>query len=104
MKMLLIIIRRLKITIIRWLKKNSFVYKKLNDQKRLGNLKTMDSKSVIQTIEVNLASCTRKISGELGISEPCVVCYLNDLGKNTRNCWILPHVQPKYNKTFESLT
>ena len=40
-------------TVTRWFKKICLGYKNLNNQQRLGRLKSMDSEAVLQTIKVN---------------------------------------------------
>ena len=52
-----------------------------DDQARYGRPKSVDSGAVLQTLEANLASCNRRVSGEFGISESCLVLHLHDLGK-----------------------
>ena len=53
--------------------------------------KTMDSKVVLQAIEVNLASRTQRVSGKFGILQYCVLYHLYGLGRNIRSCWIVSH-------------
>ena len=51
-----------------------------------------------------LESSTRRVSGVLGIPVSNVVGHLHDLGKTTQSSRIVLHVQPKYCKTFDSLS
>ena len=53
--------------------------KNLNNQVRLDRPKIMDSKAVLQAKEANPVSNTRKISGELVISQTSVVHYLHEI-------------------------
>ena len=52
--------------------------------------------------KANLVSCTQRVSGELGISQSSVTHQLHDLCKSFWNYWIVPHILPKYCKTFDS--
>ena len=88
--------------VIRWLKKFRSSCTNRNNQTRSVKPKSMDPEAVLPTIEANLTSCIRRVSGELGISEPSVIRHFHDLGKSIRSCWIVPHVQLKYCKTFDS--
>ena len=69
-------------TVTRWFKKFRSGCKNLDDQARSGRPKTVDSEAVFQAIEANPKSSTRKVSGELGISQSSVVRRLHDLGKS----------------------
>ena len=53
--------------ITRWFKKFRSGCKNLDDQARSGRSKTVDSEAVLQTIEANPVSNTRRGSDELGI-------------------------------------
>ena len=53
--------------VTRWLKKFCSGYKSLEDQLKSGKPNTVDSEVVLQAIEKNLASSTRRVSGEHGI-------------------------------------
>ena len=79
-------------TLNRWFKKFYLSFRNLDDQARLGRLKTVHSKAVLQAIEVNLASSTWRVSGELGLSLSSVVCYLHNLSKSIQSCKIVPYV------------
>ena len=70
--------------VTRWLKN-------FNDQSRSGRSKTVESKAVLQPIEANLASSTRRVSGELGTSQPSAVHQLHNLCESIQNCGIVPH-------------
>ena len=48
--------------------------------------------AVLQTIETNLASSTRRVSGKLSISQSSVVYQIHDLCKRTQNYQILPDI------------
>ena len=74
--------------------------KDLSNQAKLDNPKTVDSETMLPSIEVNTVSSTQRVSGELGISQSSEVCHLHNLGKGSRpaNCLILL----KYCKTFNS--
>ena len=65
--------------------------KTLNNQNKLGKLKTMDSKAMLQAIEANLVSSTQRVSGELHILQTSVVGHFHDLCKSTQS-WFVPHV------------
>ena len=65
--------------------------------------KTVDSEAVLQSIEANLASSTRRVSGELSISQSCMLRHFHQIDKNILSYRIVPHVLPKYCKTFDSL-
>ena len=67
-------------------------WKHFNDQEKSGSPKTVESESILQAIEVNLVSSTRKISGELDISEFSQVCHFSGLSKSKQNCLIVPHL------------
>ena len=62
----------------------------LQEPQRSGKYKTMDPDAVIQAIEVNLVSCTWRVSGKLGILQFNVVHHLHDL-KSMWSCQIVPH-------------
>ena len=79
-------------TVIRWFKKFLSGCKNLDDQTRLSRFKIVDSEAIVQAIEENLVSNSRRVSGELGISQTSVVRHLHVLGKSTRRRWIVPHV------------
>ena len=69
-------------TVTRSLKKFRSGYRNLDDKARLDKPKTMDSEAVLQVIEPNPVSSTRRVSGELCISLFSVVHYIHDLGKS----------------------
>ena len=46
----------------------------------------------MDTIKVNLASGTQRVSGKLSISQSSVVHPLRNFGKNIWNLWIVTHV------------
>ena len=75
-------------SVTRWFKKFRPIRKKLNDQGLF----------ILQATEANKASSTRRVSGELGISQSCVVCHLH-LDKSIWSNRIVFHV-PKYCKNF----
>ena len=54
-------------TVTRWFKKFRSGCKNLDDQARSGMPKNMSSKAVLQAIEANWASSTRRVSGKMGI-------------------------------------
>ena len=60
-------------------------------QVKLGGSKTVDSEIVFQAIEANLVSNTRRVSGELSISQSSVVHHLHDFSKNLRRSQTLLH-------------
>ena len=70
----------------RWLKKFHSCCKNLDDQARLGGLKSVNFEAVLQAIE---ASTTQRVSGELSISQSCIVCYF---GKNIRISRFVPSI------------
>ena len=55
-----------------------------------GGFKTVDS--VLQIIEANMASFTRRVLGELDILQSSVICYLHDHSKNIQSYRILHFV------------
>ena len=68
-------------TVTRWLKKCRSSCLNLDDQARWGKLKIEDSEAMFEAIETNLVSSTRRVSGELGISQSVVVSHIHDLFK-----------------------
>ena len=56
-----------------------------------GRPKTVDSKIVHPAIETNLVSSTRRVSGELGISQSSVVPHILHLSKILWSCRIVRH-------------
>ena len=66
--------------------------KDLDDQARSGRTKSLNSKAMIKFIEATLVSTTKRVSGELSISQPCVVRLLHDHCECIRSCWIMPQV------------
>ena len=88
-------------TLTRGLKKFRPVFKNLDNQARQVSLK-LDSETMFQAMETNLASSYQRVSGKLGILLSSVVDYLHDLSKSTRSSGIVFHVLPKYCKTFDS--
>ena len=83
-------------TAIRWFKKFRSGCKNVDDQLRLGWLKSVDSDPVLQDLGKIPVSSTQWIPGELGILQFSVVCNLLDPGKsicNYRNCaWRLQNI------------
>ena len=77
---------------LKGLKKFCSDKKNLDNQKELSKPKTMDSKVMLQAIETNLVSSTRRVSGELGISQSNIIHHLHDHSKSIWSCWILPHI------------
>ena len=67
------------------LKKFRGVCKNLEVQEKSGRSKTVDSEVFLQTIEVNLASCTQRASDENGISQSrtAELCFLLSIYYNT---------------------
>ena len=83
------------ITETRLFKKFNLSCKNLNNLARSGRTKTMPK---FQGIEANLARSTRRVSGEVSISQFSVVHHLHNIGKSAAKlCFTLP----KYCKTFE---
>ena len=72
-----------------------------NNQARSCWPKSVDYEAMHQADVIDPASSTWRVSGELGIPQPSVVHYFRDLSKSTRSCRIVPHVQPKYCKSFD---
>ena len=66
--------------------------KKLDDQGRLGKLKTMDGKAMLQIIEANTESRTQRELGEISISLSSVVCLFHNHGKFLWSYRILFHI------------
>ena len=56
-------------TVTKWFKKFFFGYKNFKDQVMSGRLKTINLEAVFKAIEANLASTTKRVSGEHGISQ-----------------------------------
>ena len=80
-------------TVTRWVKKYRSGWNYLDNHVRSGKIKT--EYFVLQNIEANPASCTRRVSGELSISQSRVVHHLHDLGNSIRSSWIVSRVLPK---------
>ena len=76
--------------------------KKLDDQWRSVKPKTVGSEVVFHAIKANSESSTKRVSGELSISQFKVARHIHNLGKNTRGCRIVFHVLTKYCKTIDS--
>ena len=72
--------------VTRWLKKICLSYKNLNDQSRSSRPRTVNSEAVLQAIDANSASSTRRVSGEFSISQSSVVCQLH-VTKILQNFW-----------------
>ena len=83
-------------TVTKWL--NKFCLDCMIRQGQVG-LKTMDSKVVLQVMEVNLASNPWRVSGGVGFSQSSVVHYLHYLGKKASG---VAELLSKYCKTFDS--
>ena len=65
-------------TVIRWLTKFA------------GVLRTS---TIMQgQVGLNLASSTRRVSDEFGVSQSNEVWYLHGLNKSLQRCWIVPHI------------
>ena len=77
--------------------------KNFSNQARLDWSKTVEFGTVLQTKEANMVSNPQRVSGELSISQSSEVCQLRNLSKSIQSCQIVPHVLPKYCKTFDSL-
>ena len=77
--------------VTRWLKIVCLGCKNLNNQAKSGRPRSMDSETMLQAIETNLASSTWRVSGELSISQSSLVYYLHDLSKSIHSCQIVPH-------------
>ena len=56
--------------------------------------------AMLQAIEANLASRTRRVSSELSISQSSVVCHLHNFHKISQSWWIVPYIA-KYYQTFD---
>ena len=77
-------------TVTRSFKKFCLVCKNFSNQTRQGKSKIMDSKAVLQTIEVNPTSSTWRVSGKLDISPFSVICHLHNLNTSIRSSQIMP--------------
>ena len=66
--------------------------KNLEDQTKLCKSKSLSSKVVFQTIEVNLVSSTRRVSGEIGILHFIVFRHLYDHCKTISGDRFVAHV------------
>ena len=69
------------------------IHQNLDNRARSGGSKTVDSEAVLGAIEENPVSCTWRVSGELGIPQSSVVCYLYDHGESIWNCQIVLQVK-----------
>ena len=63
--------------------------KNFDHQTRSGRPKTVDSEGMLYTRRVNLLSSTQRISGELGVSQSCVVHHLHNFTKILQNFWLI---------------
>ena len=89
-------------TVTEWLMKFHSGCKNLDDQSRSNKPKSMNAEVMLQTIDAKPASSTWRVSGELVISQSSVVRHLHDFGKIIPSYGTVPHILPKYCKTFYS--
>ena len=80
------------VTITRWFKKFQSFIRTTVIKKSQVSLKAWSSEAVFQVIEAKLIRSTRRVSGELGISQTSVLRHLYDLGKSICSCWIVTPV------------
>ena len=80
------------ITVNRWFKKPFSSFKNLDDPERLGQLKNVDSKTVLLVIGAHPVSSTWSVSGELSISQTYQVYHLNIFRKMIPNNQIRPYI------------
>ena len=85
--------------VIRWFKKFHSGAMNLDYPERSGRPKIMNSKILLKATEANLVSRTWRVSGKFSISPSTVVRHLHNF---TRSFRIVPHILPKYCKTFDS--
>ena len=68
-------------TVTRWLKKFLSGFKNFNDHARSSKPQTVDLEAVLQAVDAKQASCTRRVSGEFGISQASEAGHLNNLAQ-----------------------
>ena len=78
--------------VTRWFKKFCTGGKNLDDQAKSDRPKIVDSEAILQTIEANPVSSTRRVSGELSLSQSSVVFHIHDLSKYIKSCRIMFHI------------
>ena len=88
-------------TVGRWFKKFLSGYKSLDVQVRSGMPQSVDSEAVLQAREVIPVSCTRRYQASKVFHSP-VWCVIFTVTENLSETAELPHVLPKYYKTFDS--
>ena len=72
-------------TVTRWFKKFYLSCKNVNNQARSKRSKTVNSKTVLQVIEVNPVTITQR---ESSISQSSVISHFHVLGKNICRCHV----------------
>ena len=80
------------ITVTKLFEKFYSGYKNLDDLSRSGRPTSLYSKTLIQFIDANPVSSTRKVSSELHISQYSIVYHLDVLSRSKLNCQIVLHV------------
>ena len=64
---------------------------RLKEQTRTSQPQIVDSKAMLQALEANLVSNTKRVSGEFGILQSSVVCHVHDFTKNIWSWQIVSH-------------
>ena len=75
----------------KWFKQFSQGDTNLTDKKRSGRPKTINSEAILNAVEINPSTSTRRLTAELGIPKTSIVRHLHSLGKINKCCREVPH-------------
>ena len=75
----------------KWFKRFKEGRTSLEDDARSGRPQEVDSEALREAVEANAGASTRRLSNDLGVSQPSVVAHLHRIGKVDKSCRVVPH-------------
>ncbi len=75
----------------KWFKRFNEGYTNLKDEPRSGRPTIVDSEALLNAVEANPSTSSRRLSAELGTAQTSVVRHLHALGKINKRCREVPH-------------
>jgi transposase len=86
----------------KWFKKFNDGDTSLEDEPRSGRPVTVDSGALLERVEANPATSTRRLLAETGASKSTVHRKLIELGKVNRRCRVVPHELTQKKRRFSA--